>query len=127
MTAEISYLDACLEEISRCANTVPLLARAATIDTVILGHRIPKGTHIMLNAEVAGKPYEVAEESRSPSSQAARLKSGRTFDTERDLQAFEPERWIRNDGTFDAYALPRLSFSLGPRGCFGELSSSRLN
>jgi hypothetical protein len=92
------------------------------MDTEILGHKIPKGTHIICNAEVAGQKFDVLEQSRSSSSQAAGVKHGKNFDAEKDLHAFEPERWIGNDGNFDAYALPRLSFSLGPRGCFGELS-----
>jgi hypothetical protein len=55
------------------------------------------------------------------SSRHAREKLGRDFDYERDLLGFEPERWLSEDqSSFDAYSLPRLSFSLGPRGCFGE-------
>jgi hypothetical protein len=33
---------------------------------------------------------------------------------------FDPERWLRPDGSFDANAGPSLPFSLGQRGCFGK-------
>lgn len=33
---------------------------------------------------------------------------------------FNPERWLRPDGSFDANAGPSLPFSLGQRGCFGK-------
>lgn len=33
---------------------------------------------------------------------------------------FDPERWLRSDGTFDPNAGPSLPFSLGQRGCFGK-------
>jgi hypothetical protein len=41
---------------------------------------------------------------------------------------FDPERWLRPDGSFDANAGPSLPFSLGQRGCFGKsLAVSPLN
>jgi len=33
---------------------------------------------------------------------------------------FDPERWLRPNGSFDANAGPSLPFSLGQRGCFGK-------
>lgn len=105
-----------------------MLVRVATVDTEILGRKIPKGAQIMCNAQVASKPFDIPEESRSPSSRLAREKRGRDFDYERDLLRFEPERWLSEDqSSFDAYSLPRLSFSLGPRGCFGECFDSHVS
>lgn len=37
-----------------------------------------------------------------------------------DMDEYHPERWLLDDGTFDAKALPRLAFSTGPRPCSGE-------
>jgi len=33
---------------------------------------------------------------------------------------YDPERWLREDGSFDPNAGPSLPFSLGQRGCFGK-------
>jgi hypothetical protein len=33
---------------------------------------------------------------------------------------FDPDRWLREDGSFDPNAGPSLPFSLGQRGCFGK-------
>lgn len=35
-------------------------------------------------------------------------------------RSFDPERWLRPDGSFDPNAGPSLPFSLGQRGCFGK-------
>jgi cytochrome P450 len=40
-----------------------------------------------------------------------------------DVHIFKPERWLKQvDGveTYDHQAGPFLTFSLGPRGCFGK-------
>jgi hypothetical protein len=40
---------------------------------------------------------------------------------------FDPDRWLREDGSFDPNAGPSLPFSLGQRGCFGKsLAVSRI-
>lgn len=124
LSANIPYLDATIEEINRHANTVPLLVRVATVDTDILGHRIPKGATVMCNAQFMTEPQEVIEvKEELRSSGAAKKKWGRQFQT-RDLEAFLPERWLTRDGdgkeVFDGSALTRLAFGLGPRGCFGN-------
>ena len=122
LSAGIPYLDATIEEINRHANTVPLLVRVATVDTDILGYKIPKGATVMCNAQFATEPQEVMEEVRSKSCRAAGEKRARGFQTQ-DLEAFLPERWLVRDENgrevFDGSALTRLAFSLGPRGCFG--------
>lgn len=122
LSVDIPYLDATIEEINRHANTVPLLVRVATVDTNILGYKIPKGATVMCNSQFVTKPHEVKEEMRSQSSRAVGEKRGRGFQMQ-NLDEFLPERWLVRDknGTevFDGSALTRLTFGLGPRGCFG--------
>lgn len=123
LIADIPYLDATIEEINRHANTVPLLVRVATVDTDILGYRVPKGATVMCNAQFIAEPQKVDEKVRSQSCRLAGEKRGRGFRMQ-ELRAFLPERWlVRDDDTgrevFDGGALTRLAFSLGPRGCFG--------
>ena len=129
LSTDIPYLDATIEEMNRHANTVPLLVRVATVDTDILGYKVPKGATVMCNAQFMTEPQEVKEEVRSKSGRDAQEKRGRGFQM-RDLEAFMPERWLVKDETgrevFDGGALTRLAFSLGPRGCFGMFCNTPL-
>lgn len=95
------------------------------VDTVILGHKIPKGTVITFasgGASVNSPQFDIDEARRHSSSQEAK-KSGKTrhdWDP-MDMGAFKPERWLVNDGNeFDAASGPQLAFSLGTRSCFGK-------
>lgn len=124
-STRIPYLDATEEEILRCAGTIQGVNREADVDTVILGHRIPKGTTIIIPTESAGiksPAFEIDESRRHSSSQEAK-KSGKArheWDA-MDIGAFKPERWLANDGgEFDASSGPQLAFSLGTRSCFGK-------
>lgn len=98
----------------------------ATVDTVVLGRRIPKGTTVMMLGNgpgYVGPPVgEVPEEMRSESCRAAKGRTGSWNST--DIGAFKPERWLveQDDGSleFNATAGPLLTFGLGPRGCFGR-------
>lgn len=95
------------------------------VDTVILGHKIPKGTLIALStggASVNSPVFNIDEARRHGSSQEAR-KSGKARDDwdPMDSGEFKPERWLVNDGNeFDASSGPQLAFSLGTRSCFGK-------
>ena len=126
LSTSIPYLDGALEEMLRFANTVPLLVRSATVDTTILGYHVPKGTHVMCNAQFMEAPLETPEETRSPSSSAAWERRGGAAFATQELHRFLPERWINKaeeDGAgdeFDSLALTRLQFSIGSRGCFGS-------
>ena len=122
---EIPYLDALIEEVLRCSSIVGA-TRNTTVDTEILGHRIPAGTDVVM---LAGGPsflspgFEIEESRRSPSSQANKDKSGGVWDTA-DMGTFNPERWLARDekgaDVYDARAGPILAFGQGPRGCFGK-------
>ncbi|KAK7699122.1 hypothetical protein SLS64_011899 [Diaporthe eres] len=124
-SSRIPYLEAALEEILRCAPTVQTVDRETMVDTVILGHKIPKGTLLTMSsggASVNAPVFEVDEARRHASSQEAK-KSGRArhdWDPT-DSGVFKPERWLVNDGNeFDAASGPQLAFSLGTRSCFGK-------
>lgn len=67
LTTNSPYLDGFLEEIVRFGNTVPLLVRATMLDTEILGSRVPKGTHVMRNAQFITEAFDMTEYVRSPS------------------------------------------------------------
>ncbi|KAJ5519301.1 Cytochrome P450 [Penicillium expansum] len=123
--AHIPYLDATQQEIIRKSITVPLVTRTAMVDTVILGHHIPKGTNVFLlgnGPDFIEPPIsEVPEERRSKTCQEAKGSIG-SWDPA-DSNLFIPERWITNENgkeSFDSTSGPLLTFGLGPRGCFGR-------
>ncbi|RYP64889.1 hypothetical protein DL769_006497 [Monosporascus sp. CRB-8-3] len=58
LSTSIPYLDGVLEEVLRFANAAPLLVRSATVDTTILGYNVPKGSHIMCNAQFMEEPQQ---------------------------------------------------------------------
>jgi cytochrome P450 len=120
----VPYLDAVLEESLRYNAPLPIFAREATQDTVLLGHKVPKGTQVFF--PVTGPSFQspafpIDEKSRSETSREKR-KVGQ-WNAE-DIHLFRPERWLKvqekGSTTFDAQAGPILAFGLGPRGCFGK-------
>jgi cytochrome P450 len=120
----IPYLDAVIEECLRMGNPVRILHREATVDTTILGNRIPKGTTIFLCNEGPGFKKPAIPVDDSSRSESSRVKyQGGAWDPY-DLHLFNPERWLTEDKyhnvVFNPQAGPALSFSLGPRGCFGK-------
>lgn len=129
--AHIPYLDAVVNEVLRKANTIDFVVRVALRDTVVLGHRVPKGTDVFFMGNGAGyvaPALPVDDTSRSPGARRATESNakGLTGDwDDADVAAFRPERWLRADPdtgveTFDPMAGPTLAFGLGPRGCFGR-------
>ncbi|EOD51785.1 putative cytochrome p450 monooxygenase protein [Neofusicoccum parvum UCRNP2] len=136
--ARVPYLDAVIEEILRVGGTVPAIDRQATCDTMLLGHRVPKGTTVFMLANGPGvfEPgWDVEEETRSASAQAEKEKGRSVPDWERENMArFMPERWLVpaggaerdderrwwEDAAFDAKAGPSMPFGGGVRGCFGR-------
>ncbi|KAJ1331829.1 cytochrome P450 [Microdochium nivale] len=140
----VAYLDAVIEETLRLNGPIPTLAREATVDTVILGHAIPKGTTVFFDVSGASllRPSIAVDE-------GARSESSRRYHAEHPSAArggnwdgaepheFIPERWLvpttlsasssspsssssSNAATFDPQAGPILSFSTGVRACFGR-------
>lgn len=125
---DIPYFDATCEEVFRLAATAKGSMREATVDTQILGCRVPKGAQIFINFHIDRPAVPVDESKRSAGSKAAvaKLGDGLQGDAGRDLGVLEPRRWlVRDDKTgeevFNAYAMPALAFGGGYRGCFGML------
>ncbi|KAG6354378.1 hypothetical protein INS49_004395 [Diaporthe citri] len=124
-SSRIPYLEAAQEEILRCAPTLQIVEREALVDTVVLGHKIPKGTVVTIPSggnSVASPVFEIDEARRHSSSQEARKSGKSRHDWDpMDSGEFKPERWLVNDGNeFDSAAGPQLTFSLGTRSCFGK-------
>ena len=123
----IPFLDAACEETFRLAGVAKTNLRSTLVDTQILGHPVPKGADIMMNFHVDRIPIPVAESVRLTGSQATADKHGDWVHQKagRDLDTFEPRRWLVKDEktnaeTFNAHALPMLAFGGGYRGCPGK-------
>ena len=114
------------------------MSRQTTRETTVLGHVIPAGTNCVLLTSAAmwidesdgADKTDPHIDLRSDSSRKHGRKFGRFG---RDVHQFDPSRWLRDDGTFDANAGPGLPFSAGvrfacmltaltsqPRGCYGK-------
>ncbi|KAH8900487.1 cytochrome P450 [Thozetella sp. PMI_491] len=127
LDADIPYLDGFIEEVVRLSATAGIIGRQATVDTEILGCRVPAGSNILLNTRLTQSQGAVPERIRSQSSQVAqekRARGGLDGESGRDLEEFEPRRWLTKDmrgkEVFDPNSLPVLIFGGGLRGCFGK-------
>lgn len=125
---QVPYLEAVIEEILRLSGPVGATARETTVDTVIMGRAVPRGTTVFL--AMFGPSFT------SPSVRDAAGTDGAAggkphSHTKRgnwdgmDPESFVPERWLTTEGeggavAYDAQAGPMLGFSLGIRGCFGR-------
>lgn len=125
LKSHVPYLDATIEEINRHSQMVGMTLRRTLVDTVILGHKIPKGTDVCLalsGPNTLSAPFPVSDDVRSPSSRDAKHQYG-TWNLD-DIADFKPERWLKSDEKgeeiFDPMAGPSMPFSAGPRGCFGR-------
>lgn len=139
---QVPYLEAVIEEILRLSGPVGATARETTVDTVILGRRVPKGTTVFLSIQgpgltgpsvrddaartVKGAGRGV-EEGAAVGAGGEKTQSSHTRRLDWDAmepEAFLPERWLVEDEegklVYDAQAGPMLGFSLGIRGCFGR-------
>jgi cytochrome P450 len=121
----IPYLDAVIEEVHRLTAAVGIMMRVATVDTEVLGHRIPKGTDIFMLTQSPDftKPSIPVDESlRSNTSRESKGKNG-SWDQD-TISEFDPERWLERDEqgnvVFNSRAGPAMPFGAGPRGCFGK-------
>jgi len=119
------YADAVIEEVLRCHPALQLQNREATVDTTLLGHRVPKGTVVWITP--IGPSYDapalpIPDALRSETSLAKGCASWSALD---DLHLFRPDRWLKLDeetGTlkFDSKAAPMQTFGGGQRACFGR-------
>jgi cytochrome P450 len=121
----IPYLDAVQEEIFRKSLTSAFAIRTATVDTTILGHFVPKGTHVFLlvnGASFLEPSFDIPESRRSDSSRNTNTKIGE-WDAS-DIGEFKPERWLVKEvggqEVFNSAAGPQQLFGAGPRSCYGR-------
>ncbi|RYP41638.1 hypothetical protein DL767_000843 [Monosporascus sp. MG133] len=128
LQAHVPYLEAFIEEVLRLDTPVAAVSQQTARDITVLGHVIPKGTPILFLTEgpsFHGPMHPIAEESRSESS---RKHADATAGEWVDGAEFRPERWLRKpreggeEGNlvFDPKAGPFMTFSLGPRMCWGR-------
>ncbi|KAI2601733.1 cytochrome P450 [Hypoxylon sp. NC1633] len=117
-------LDAFIEETHRCGTTSSAIVRMTTKDTMILGHKVPKGSDVFLlnnGPSFQTRPFNINESLRSPSSREAKSAYG-TWN-QANMQEFLPERWLVNNAKgevrFNPYAGPAMPYGTGLRGCFG--------
>ncbi|RYP66003.1 hypothetical protein DL769_006160 [Monosporascus sp. CRB-8-3] len=128
LQAHVPYLEAFIEEVLRLNTPIAGVTQQTVRDISVLGHVIPKGTPLVFLG--AGPSFHepmhpIAEETRSESSQKhADTTPGEWVDG----AEFRPERWLRKpreggeEGNlvFDPKAGPFMTFSLGPRMCWGR-------
>ncbi|KAI3397401.1 hypothetical protein diail_10852 [Diaporthe ilicicola] len=120
--ASVPYLEAAMEEILRIGNTVPVIDRDAVQDTTLLGHFVPKGTHVFFLANGPSFLEPAFDIDESKRSSQARGGKARAWESE-GIGAFKPERWLADENgkeVFDAQAGPMMGFGLGTRGCYGR-------
>ncbi|KAJ6583034.1 cytochrome P450 [Mycena vulgaris] len=123
--SNLPYFSAVVYEILRCSRTASAVARDAIQDTVLLGYPIPKGTQLLMpigmvqqiENDGSKEVTDGLDSVRSTSSKRGR-KTG--YWSTSDAHLFNPERWLRPDGSFNPSAGPWLPFSCGSRGCFGQ-------
>ncbi|KAJ0384027.1 hypothetical protein COL922a_009257 [Colletotrichum nupharicola] len=124
----ISYLDALVEEMLRLAHTTIIQELQASEDTIVLGHRIPKGTNVFVanqGASFTEPAFDIPQSLRSESCKNAMEDRGMRSWNEDGMNKFWPERWLvtnkeTGEQVFDSAAGPTIPFGLGLRGCFGR-------
>lgn len=121
------YLDAFIQEVLRISNPIAFVAKETIRDMEILGHRIPAGTTLMLSTSgptMTQKGVRVDKKRRS----GTYRERENVMDWGESAFApseFHAERWLRTDPdtgdeVYDSAAGPFLSFSNGPRTCWGK-------
>lgn len=117
------YLDAFVEETLRCDTPVVNIMVMTRYNTFVLGHQIPADTRVFLN--LAGPSLNqtsvsIADTDRRDKGKVHKPSVARENWDGAAPEEFRPERWLRDDRSFDAAAGPMLAFSAGNRGCWGK-------
>lgn len=99
------YLNAVCSEVLRYFSPVPMTIRDAGVDTTIQGHRVPKGTRIILGVSATNKNLELW----GP--------DGAKFNPDRWMPKHDGDKTAASGGASSNYAL--LTFLHGPRSCIG--------
>lgn len=120
--SRVPYLEAVLEETLRLHATS--VARQAKRDTEVLGHRIPKGTNVVMIAN--GPGFHAPAFDMESARRSATVVKSRGWRETSDMRVFDPERWLIHKAgaaaevEFDANAVPQIAFGMGPRSCWGR-------
>lgn len=125
---QVPFLDAVIEETLRMCSPAASVMKEALCDMTVLGHVVPKGTPIMFM--LTGPTFTesgagVEETKRSETSQKQSNESVDDWaQTQFPPEEFHAERWLKPDESgeekFNNKAGPFMSFSNGPRGCWGK-------
>ncbi|KAK4504915.1 hypothetical protein PRZ48_002878 [Zasmidium cellare] len=122
----VPYLEAFMEEAIRHSALVSVNIRMATMDTEVLGYRIPKGTDVWMltnGPSYCSPALQIDENERSQSSRDFKGDYDR-WGKHDDLDQFRPERWLfqneKGETEFDSRAAPMHIFGAGVRGCYGK-------
>ncbi|CDZ96321.1 Cytochrome P450 CYP4/CYP19/CYP26 subfamilies [Phaffia rhodozyma] len=118
-STSLPYFDAVIQEILRVSQTVMTTLRTSTVETVVNGCVMPKGTTFLLMMGMAGC---ATKSSTLPRLEAEKGTVPRRFRWEDkvDVDEFRPERWLKADGSFDINAGPSIPFGTGLRACYGS-------
>nr|XP_043615737.1 tryptophan N-monooxygenase CYP79A68-like [Erigeron canadensis] len=103
----LNYVKACLREAFRLHPVSPFnLPHVSTVDTIVSGYFIPKGSHVLLSRRGLGRDPEFWN----------------------DPLKFNPDRHIKGDNevVLNDHNLHILSFGTGRRGCPGVLLGSTI-
>ncbi|KAK1720107.1 cytochrome P450 [Colletotrichum lupini] len=127
LRTQVPYLDAFIEETLRLCSPAGAITKETVRDINVLGHVIPKGTTLMflLTGPTFVQPgVPVDDAKRSETSQKASSEGvGDWSHSDFPAEDFRPERWLQAEGEafkFNNNAGPFMSFSSGPRGCWGK-------
>lgn len=99
------YLNAVCSEVLRYFSPVGLTLREAGVDTSIAGHKVPKGTRIILGITATNKNPELWGPDAG------------TFNPDRWLPQHEGDKRSASGGATSNYAM--MTFLHGPRSCIG--------
>ncbi|XP_782309.3 cytochrome P450 2J5 [Strongylocentrotus purpuratus] len=94
----LTYTQAALLEVQRLATVAPLIPRESSRDAVLCGHKLPKGTTLLIN--LWSLHYDQ--------------------DVWKDPKQFNPDRFLNDDGTLVKQLESFLPFSAGKRMCMGD-------
>ncbi|KAK1639783.1 cytochrome P450 [Colletotrichum phormii] len=130
LRTQVPYLDAFIEETLRLCSPAGAITKETVRDINVLSHIIPKGTTIMFlltgpTFVQPGVPVEDAK--RSETSQKASSEGvGDWSHSDFPAEDFAPEQWLQQaEGEGEAVKFNNnaglfMSFSSGPRGCWGK-------
>lgn len=123
---QIPYLEATIQEMARCACSIPLIYRESVVDTHILGRHIPKGTLVGLlqsGPSMMSPAFAISDRQRDINGKTGAKTSQRRAWSSNDMASYNPDRWLvagEKGEEFNALAGPQMAWGAGPRQCQGK-------